>query len=363
MIDPFTLGHFDLSDRFQLPRKLYGREKEVEALTAAYKRVCSGQAGLLLVHGHAGIGKTVLIHETLKPLAAERGYFITGKFDQLQQNIPYAPFIQAFGDLMQQFLIESPESLAAWKIKLLQALGRSGAVITEVIPEVELIVGPQPPVEVLQPREAQNRFRMVFLNFIQVLAKREYPLVIFLDDLQWADQASLNLLQYISEDSGSRYLFLIGAYRDNEVTGAHPLLVTLEDLEKEEIPVRQMSLGPLEPTYTGQFIADTLHCAKEKSEPLAEILDRKTGGNPFFLGQLLQSAYEENLLSFNAKGWMLRVGSAAIHEMPMTDDVINLMLGKLQKLPAETRKVLKLASCLGNTFNLKILAIAYEKTL
>jgi len=362
VIDPFTLGHFDLSDRFQLPRMLYGREKEVEALAATYKLVCSGQSGLVLVHGYAGIGKTVLIHETLKPLVAERGYFITGKFDQLQQNVPYAPIIKAFRDLMQQFLTESRESLAAWKRKLLQALGRSGAVITEVIPGVELIVGPQHSVEVLQPREAQNRFRMVFLKFIQVLAKKEHPLVIFLDDLQWADQASLKLIQYMCEDSDSRSLFLVGAYRDNEVTGAHPLLITLEKLNKAAIPVRQMSLGPLEPTYTSQFIAETLHCAKEKSEPLAEILYRKTGGNPFFLGQLLQSAYEEKLLSFNARDGCFEWDPAAIHEMPMTDDVIKLMLSKLQKLPSDTRKVLKLASCIGNTFNLKTLALACEKT-
>ena len=362
VIDPFALGHFDLSDCFQLPHMLYGREKEVEALIDAFKRVCSGQAGLLLLHGYAGTGKTVLIQKTLKPLAAERGYFITGKFDQLRQNTPYAPFIQAFGDLMRQFLTESRESLAAWKRKLLQALGRSGSVITEVIPEVELIVGPQPPVEVLKPREAQTRFRRVFCNFIHVLAKKEHPLVVFLDDLQWADQASLNLIQYVSEDSDSRYLFLIGAYRDNEVIGAHPLLITLEELENKKIPVHHMSLGPLKLTCAGQFIAETLHCAKEKSQPLAEILYWKTGGNPFFLGQLLQTAYEENLLSFNVKDGCFEWDPAAIHEMPMTDDVIKLMLGKLRKLPAETRKVLKLASCLGNTFNLKILAITCEQT-
>ena len=363
VIDPFVLAHFDLSDRFRLPRKLYGREKEVEALTAAFKRVSSGQTELLVVHGYAGIGKTVLIQETLKPLVAEKGYFITGKFDQLQQNIPYAPIIQAFEDLIQQFLTESQASLTTWKGKLLQALGRSGAVITEVIPAVELIVGPQPPVESLQPREAQNRFRMVFRKFIQVLAQKEHPLIIFLDDLQWADQASLNLFQSISEDLNNRYLFLIGAYRDNEVTGANLLLSTLEELKREDIPVWQMALGSLDLTHTSQFIADTLHCAKERSESLAEILFRKTGGNPFFLSQLLQSAYEENLLSFNAGDGCFEWFPAVIHELPMADDVVKLMLGKLQKLPLESRNVLKLASCLGNSFNLKILAIVCEKSL
>jgi len=362
IIGSFALGREDLSGLFQLPHKLYGREKEIAVLTSAFACACSGQPGLLLVHGSAGTGKTVLVHETIRPLAAERGYFITGKFDQLQWNIPYAPFIQALGDLMRQLLTESQENLAEWKKRLLRALGRSGAVITEVIPEVELIVGPQPPVEALMLWEAQNRFLMVFRSFILAFAQKEHPLVIFLDDLQWADQASLSLIRYLSKDTDSRYLLVIGAYRDNEVTGTHPLLFTLEEMENTEIAVQHLPLAPLDPICANQYVADTLHCDKEQSQLLTDILYRKTGGNPFFLGQLLLSAYEENLLKLSTQDGCLKWDSDSIREMPMTDDVINLMLGKLQKLPEETLKVLKLAACIGNVVDLKILSFAAWKT-
>ncbi|CQR70675.1 helix-turn-helix transcriptional regulator [Sporomusa ovata] len=363
-IQPFILGRVDLSGRFQLPNKLYCREREIKVLTDAFESVRLGRAGLVLVYGYAGTGKTVLIQEGFRPLAIKKGYLITGKSDQLQQNIPYAPFIQAFRDLMRQFLTESQESLVAWKEKLLRALGRNGAVITQVIPEVELIIGTQPPAELLQPREAQNRFRLVFRNFIRVFTQKEHPLVIFLDDLQWADSASLNLLQYLCEDPDSHYLFFIGAYRDNEVTGAHPLLFTLNELQKIKIPIQHISLAPLDQACTFQFVADTLHCLRGtgKSQLLAEMLYRKTGGNPFFLSQLLQSAYEKNLLRFNTNDRCLEWEPASIDEMPMTNDVINFMTDKLQRLPAETRNVLQLAACIGNTFDLKTLSLACEQT-
>ncbi|WP_094603994.1 Serine/threonine-protein kinase PknD [Sporomusa silvacetica DSM 10669] len=363
VIEPFIPGRMDLFGCFQLSRKLYGREQEAVILTAAFERVCSGTAGLLLVDGYAGTGKTALIYQTLKPLAAKQGYFITGKFDQLQRNIPYVPFIQALGNLMQQFLTESKDRLEAWKGTLHHALGKSGAIITEVIPEVELIVGPQSPVEILQPREAQNRFRRVFRNFIRALAQKEHPLVIFLDDLQWADSASLELIQFLSEDMDSRYLLLVGAYRNNEVTGEHPLLITLAELKKTKIPLQRITLAPLSLDHTNQFVADTLHYSQAKAEPLARILYRKTGGNPFFLGQLLQTAYEEQLLSFNPQDVCWEWNSVAIQAMPLSDDIINLLLGKLQKLPTEARNVLQLAACIGNIFDLQMLTIAYEQSL
>ena len=360
-IEPFTLGRVDLSGLFQLPRRLYGREKEVEFLASVFERVVSGQPGLLLVHGYAGIGKTLLINQTLRPVTAGKGYFATGKCDQLQQNIPYAPFIQALGGLIQQFLTESQESLCARKKGLNDALGRNGAVITEVIPEVELIIGPQPPVPTLPPREALNRFRMVFRNFIQAIAPKEHPLVIFLDDLHWADPASLSLIQLLGEDADIRYLFLIGAYRDDEVPDRHPLLNTLEELQKMGI-LYNLILTPLDPIHSNQLVADTLHCTAERTEPLAEILYRKTGGNPFFLRQLMQTAYEENLLSFNDQDGCLMWDPPSIQAMPMSNDALNLMLGKLLKLPVDLQKILKLAACIGGTFDLKTLAIACEQT-
>lgn len=362
IIASLTLGRKDYFGLFPLSRKLYGREKEVAVLTAAFARACSGQAEIILIHGYAGTGKTVLISESMNPLVVERGYFITGKFDQLQRNIPYIPFIHALGNLMRQFLAESEERLAVWKRKFLHALGKNGALITEVIPEVALIIGPQHPVETLPPQETQNRFRTTFRNFMRVLAQKEHPLVVFLDDLQWAELASLELFQYLCQDTDSRYLLLIGAYRDDEVTAAHPLLKTLEELEKVEIPVRYLPLTPLSSDHIHQFVADTLRCTKNRAQPLVEILCRKAGGNPFFLGQLLQAAHKENLLRFNVQQGCWEWDLASIQEMPMADDIINFMLGKLQKLPEENRNVLQLAACIGNTFDLQTLSIVWEKT-
>jgi len=361
-IKSFLPGRMDSSDLFQLPRRLYGRQKEAAILAAVFSEVSAGQSKILLVHGYAGTGKTAIVNGILRPMAAKKGYFITGKADQLQWNIPYGPFLQALGDLIRQILTESPDNLAAWKKNLLLALGNSGAVVSKVLPEVELIIGPQPPVETLPLWETQNRFMLVFRKFIRVFAQQEHPLVIFLDDLQWADPATLGLIRYLGEDTDCPYLLLVGAYRDNEVTDTHPLIVMLDKLKKGPIPIRQLILPPLSEDHTNQFVADTLHCTKEQSQPLARILYRKTGGNPFFLGQLLLSAHEENLLSFNVQNGCLEWDPDAISEMPLTDDVINFMLGKLQKLPEETLKVLKMAACIGNMFDLKILAFSARKT-
>lgn len=361
-IKPFLPGRMDRSGLFQLPRRLYGRQKEAAMLANVFAEVSAGRSGILLLHGYAGTGKTALVNEILRPISAKKGYFVTGKSDQLQWNIPYVPFIQAFGDLIRQILTESPDNLALWKKNLLQALGNSGAVVTKVIPAVELIIGAQPPVETLPLWETQNRFMMVFRRFIRVFAQPEHPLVIFLDDLQWADPATLGLIRYLGEDADCPYLLLVGAYRDNEVSGTHPLTVMLDKLKNGPVPVRQCTLPPLSQEYTNQFVADTLHCTREQSQPLARILHRKTGGNPFFLGQLLLSAHEENLLSFNAQAGRLEWNPEAISEMPLTDDVINFMLGKLQRLPEETLAVLKLAACIGNMFDLKILAFSARKT-
>ncbi|WP_347489289.1 AAA family ATPase [Desulfoscipio sp. XC116] len=361
IINPFPPGKADIAGRFQLPQKLCGREKETAALTDAFGDVCSGQAGLVMVSGYAGTGKTVLVNETLKPLAAGRAWFITGKSDQLRHNVPYSPFIQAFGNLMRQLLTESKENLAAWKKRLLRALSGSVSVIAGVIPEVELITGPRPAAPPLQPVEAQNRFCMAFRNFVRVFAKRKHPLVIFLDDLQWADPASLQLIRFLSDGSDSRCLLIIGAYRDNDAAGTQPLLEILGELQKADIPVRHIALAPLDPTHTGQFIADSLGCSEEKAAPLAAILYRKTGGNPFFLVQLLRSLYKENHVAFNREKGCWEWDTESLRAIPIADDIINFMLARLHTLPRETRHILMSAACIGNAFDLPTLAIACEK--
>src|SRR4028118_894006 len=244
-ISEFPLGNQDVSDKFQIPQKLYGREEEVETLLAAFERV-SGQEGLttdngqlttnksemILVAGYSGIGKSALVNEVHKPIVRQRGYFISGKFDQFKRDIPYASLIQAFQELIRQLLTETEAQLQTWKQKLLDALSSNGQVIIDVIPEVELIIGEQSPVPQLGPTESQNRFNLVFQNFIGVFTNKEHPLVIFLDDLQWADSASLKLIQLLMTDSDSQYLLMIGAYRDNEVSPTHPLMQTLEQIQQ-----------------------------------------------------------------------------------------------------------------------------------
>lgn len=362
-IDTFPLARLEISRHFQLPQKLYGRTKERKILSDALDCVCAGQPGLILINGEAGAGKTALVNETLKPLVGKQGYFISGKFDQIQRNTPYVPFIQAFSDLIRQILTESPDSLAAWKKRLHRALGRSGAVISELIPEIELIMGPQPLLEALKPIGEQNRFRLVFQKFIGVFATQEHPLVIFLDDLQWADPASLQLIPYLCEDPGTHYLLLIGAYRDNEVREGHPLMKTIPDLLQQKSMVRHLPLAPLDCAHSSQFVAEALGCPEEKARPLAEILYRKSGGNPFFIGQLLKMIYDEKLLNYNTEKSCWEWDPVSISELPVADDVVDLMLTKLQSLPEETQNALKMAACIGTTFDLKTLSIACDKSL
>lgn len=357
-IDPFVPGESDISMLFQLPGKLYGREMELEGLKEAFEEVCSGQSRIVLVSGYAGIGKTRLVLEALRPLAAGKGYFIAGKFDQLRQNMPYSAFAAAFGDLVKQLLTESREVLDRWSKRIKGALGRNGAVITELIPEVERLIGLQPAVDILPPQEAQNRFLMVFRTFARALVRQGHPLVLFLDDLQWADSASLQLLQYLSRDHDLSCFLCVGAYRDNEAGGMDKLARTPEDMGEGGIPIRRMQLSCLGYAQVLESLRDALHCSAEKCGPLAEVLYRKSGGNPFFLGQLLKFIHEERLLAFNNREGSWEWELEAIKNLQEENDVVGLILEKLQKLPAETQDILKIASCIGNRFDLETLSTA-----
>ncbi|MCI0528880.1 MAG: AAA family ATPase, partial [Nitrospira sp.] len=323
---------------------------------------------MMLVAGYSGIGKSALVQEIYKPITQKRGYFISGKFDQLQHNIPYSAVVKAFSGLVRQLLTESEEPLHRWKEKLLAAFGSNGQIIMDVIPELELIVGKQPPVIELGPAESQNRFNQVFQNFVRVFCQKEHPLVLFLDDLQWADLATLKLIELILASEQIPYLFLIGAYRDNEVSPTHPLMITLEALRKEGVIINLITLAPLKLEHITQLMADTLHSDEKSVQPLAKLVMRKTGGNPFFVNQFLNALYQENLLAadFERKDdpssrsywhWDL----AQIEAMSITDNVVELMIRKLKKLPESTQQVLRLAACVGNGFDLNTLSIIYEK--
>ncbi|MFN6519495.1 MAG: AAA family ATPase [Nostoc sp. CreGUA01] len=361
-IERFELGKRDICDRFIIPEKLYGRQPEVETLLDAFERVSGGSTEIMLVAGFSGIGKTAVVNEVHKPIVRQRGYFIKGKFDQFQRNIPFSAFVQAFRDLMTQLLSESDTRLEQWKSKVLQALGDNGQVMIEVIPELESLIGKQPPATELSPSAAQNRFNSLFLKFTQVFTAPEHPLVIFIDDLQWADSASLKLMHLLMSEIDIGYLLLIGAYRDNEVNPVHPLLLTLDEIQKLGATVNRITLAPLDRVSVNHLVADTLSCSLELAAPLTDLVLSKTKGNPFFCNQFLKALHQDQLITFNFEGGYWECDLTQVRSLSLTDDVVEFMAIQLQKLPTQTQEVLKLAACVGNQFDLATLAIVHEKS-
>ncbi|MDC0672326.1 ATP-binding sensor histidine kinase [Nannocystis radixulma] len=358
-IDRFPLGAHDVSDRFQIPEKLYGREDEVAALLAAFDRVvAAGAPELVLVCGYSGIGKSVLVHELHKPVVRRRGFFISGKFDQYVREIPYSTIVQAFGELVLEILAESEERIAGWRQRLGDALGNNGQLIVDVIPQIELVIGPQPAVPELPPTEALNRFRSVFRQFIGVFARKEHPLALVLDDLQWADSATLGLLEELMTYPETRVLLVVGAYRDNEVNPAHPLMLALDRVRKEHARVSDIVLGPLSREHLAALLGDTLRRGREDVAPLARLVHEKTAGNPFFVSQFLTELHEERLIEFDGRAGVWRWDVAQIRAKGFTDNVVELMLGKLVRLPETTREALKQLACLGNSAEVALLLTA-----
>ncbi|MGD1806811.1 trifunctional serine/threonine-protein kinase/ATP-binding protein/sensor histidine kinase [Dapis sp. BLCC M126] len=359
-IEPFVLGEQDRSDRFLIPEKLYGREKEVQTLLDAFELVASGQTEMILVAGYSGIGKTAVVNEVHKPITRQKGYFIAGKFDQFNRNIPFSAFVIAFRDLMVQLLGESDVELANWKGKILEAVGENGQVLIDVIPELQHIIGQQPSVPELSGNAAQNRFNLLFEKFITVFTTIEHPLTLFLDDLQWADSASLNLLKVLMGGTRRGYLLLLGAYRDNEVFPGHPLMLTLAELEKQNATISTITLTPLSVDHINQLVAETLSCSVELATPLTDLVYQKTKGNPFFTTQFLKGLYQDELITFNQNLGYWECDLVQVREAALTDDVVEFMAGRLHKLPDATQEVLKLAACIGNQFDLETLAIICE---
>ncbi|MEH1818455.1 MAG: AAA family ATPase [Nostoc sp.] len=361
-ITNFAIGQHDQSSQLQISEKLYGREVEIDILMTAFEKVNQGNKELILVAGYSGIGKSALVNEIHKPVIKNRGYFIAGKFEQFQRNIPYASLIQAFQELMQQLLTESEAQLANWKVKILEALVPNAQIIIDVIPELELIIGQQPEVPQLASAEAQNRFNLVFQKFINVFAQKEHLLVVFLDDLQWADLASLKLIQLLAVDTEIQYLLIIGAYRDNEVDPSHPLMLVLREIEKNSSPVQIIHCQNLKITDVCQLINDSLKSSLEESKDLSKMIFNKTAGNPFFINQLLKFIHQENLLLFNFVAGKWQWDIQHIQMLGITDNVVELMIGKIQKLKDSTQNILKIAACIGNRFNLNILSCVNNKS-
>jgi predicted ATPase/signal transduction histidine kinase len=349
-IREFSLGEHDTPDQLLIPEKLYGRSQVIQELLAAFDRVAAeGRPELMLVSGSAGIGKSSVVSELHRVLVPARGLFASGKFDQHKRDIPYATLAKAFQTLIQQILAKSDTELAHWRYELRGALGSSGQIIVNLIPELELVIGEQPPVSELPPQDAQNRFKIVFRRFLNVFARADHPLVLFLDDLQWLDSATLELLRYLITEADVRYLLFLGAYRDNEVSSSHPAAQMLAEVQQSGIAVQTMVLRPFTIADLRQLIVDTLQCGTDDAEPLAQLLQQKTGGNPLFVIQFLTALAEDGFLAFdaNSRRWLWNLQS--IRAKGFTDNVVDLMTEKLGRLPGVTREALQQLACLGNS--------------
>lgn len=369
-IHHFGLGTQDVPEKMQIASKLYGRELEVARLLTAFDQISAGTTEVILITGLSGVGKSALVNQIQQPIARKCGQFIRGKFDLLDRDVPYAAIAQAFQDWIQRLLSEPELELQAWKQQILLALGTNAQMMIDLMPKLEQIIGAQPPVEPLDGTQNQSRFHLLFKRFLAVFCKSAHPLVIFLDDLQWADLASLNLIEQLILDPDLKYFLIIGAYRNNEVGISHPVTHLLGRMATAKIPIDQIALYPLDLSQIKLLIADTLSCSIELTQPLAELLAHKTDGNPFFLTQLLYTLERENLLVFDRTQalsadrqcyWHWNIEQ--IEQIAITDNVVDLMVAKIEKLDEQAQDVLKLAACIGNQFNLATLAIVNNQSL
>ena len=359
-IDPFAFGEHDAPDRLLIPEKLYGRAREVDTLLASFDRIVeSGTPELVLVSGYSGIGKSSVVNELHRVLVPPRGLFASGKFDQYKRDIPYSTLAQAFRSLTRPLLGKSEAELANWRHALLEALGPNGRLIVDLVPELKLIIGEQPPIPELPPQQAQGRFQLVFRRFIGVFARPAHPLALFLDDLQWLDAATLDLLEDLLTRPDVQHLMLIGAYRGNEVDSAHPLMRKLEAIRKAGARVQEIILAPLAREDLGRLVAESLRCEPARAAPLAQVVHQKTGGNPFFAIQFISALAEEGLLAFDHGGGRWSWDPNRIHAKGYTDNVVELMVGKLNRLPVQTQKGLQEFACLGSSTEISTLSIVH----
>lgn len=364
--EEFKPGQNDISAKLHISEKLYGREDETRQLLNIYSRVTGGSREIMLVSGLPGVGKTTIVNEIHKPITRDRGHFISGKFDQLHRNIPYYAFIQAFNQFCDLLLTERQEILDLWKERILNEIGSMGKVLTDIIPNLALVIGQQPDVPQVEGDKEKNRFHFAFRQFIQAISTKENPLVIFIDDLQWADSSSLDIITQFMSDPQTRYLLLIGAYRDNEVSLSHPLTTTVENLEKAKIPVSSISLKNLTPENVRDWLNDTLKSVNvPDNNRLAEfsnLVYQKTQGNAFFIVQFLHNQYIQKVLRFDFKEAQWAWDIVQIKNQNITDNVADLLVRKIKMLPSNVQEILIFASCIGHIFDLQTLSIISQST-
>ena len=359
-IESFELGERDVAQKFLLPQKLYGRERELQELLGLFESAASGRNEFCLVHGYSGVGKSALVNEIDRPLVRERGFLVQGKFEQLQHGDAYAALATAFRGLVQQVLSQPEERLKQWRGRLLEALAPNARLVVDLVPELELIIGDQPAVAELPPAEARNRLHILLTHFLRVFAGEGHPVVLFLDDLQWSDAPTLELLRRLVTSRELSHLLLIGAYRSNEVGAGHPLRLLIEDLQSQK-QIRQLPLGPLDPTSVAHLVADTLNRELDEAQPLSDMLYEKAQGNPFFTNELLRQLHAEGAIvqdpANNYWSWDLD----AVRWSAVSSDVVEFMVENLRQLQPATQQALQLAACIGGTFDLHTLSAIYER--
>jgi PAS domain S-box-containing protein len=360
-IDRFELGKLDFEGVFRISKKLFGREAEIDDLLKSLDSISQGLPEFHLVAGYSGVGKTALVHEIQDPVEAKGGYFIEGKFDQYLRNIPYSAFGQAFTELVKQLLMKSEFQLENWKMQFRESIGKNGKLITDVVPHLEMVVGPQPDIPVLDGEENRNRFNSVFQNFINLFTHKDRPLVLFLDDLQWIDTASLDFLKSLLSNPDAVSLLIIGAYRDNEVDANHPLAIGLAEMRETNASLQKMTLKPLSKADVNALCSETLNCSKSRSQPLAQLINRKTGGNALFTHQMLRSLSQENSLAFDASENEWRWDLDEIENKSIADNVTDLMIAKIKKFSESTQELLQFAACIGSQFDLSTLTTIAQR--
>jgi len=361
-VHDFVLGEKDYSGKFRIPQKLYGRYSETKTLLKAFHRVSNGGNELLLVAGYSGVGKSALINELYKPITERRGYFVQGKFDQYQRDVPYFAIIQAFNEFCDYLLTEKKETLDQWKSLLLDNLGENGQVLIDMIPALEAIIGSQPEVAQLEISKAQNRLHLVFQNFVRAIAQPEHPFVLFVDDLQWADAASLNLIKLLVTDLRNPYFLVIGAYRDNEVEAGHPLISMLSEATQDEAVISSIQIKPLLEEHIFQLVKDTLQADDFVAQELSELIFSKTQGNAYFTLEFLRSLNQRQLVNYDFHQHVWNIQMEGIRDSSITENVVDLLVTKIQDMPEVTQQALKVASCIGGLFDLQLLSVLYGKS-
>lgn len=361
-IEDFVIGEDDYTQKLTFPQKLYGRDQELTTLLQNYQKAASGNFSITLVGGYSGIGKSALVNEVHKPILRDRGIFISGKYDQLKKNLPYSALLDALNQLVSKILAESEEEVFNWRKKILAALNGNGKLLVDVMPELRSIIGIQPEVSHLAVSEAQNRFRDTLASFVCVFASAEHPLTLFIDDLQWADVATIMFIDRLAEDENNKHLFFIGAYRDNEVDGSHPLTIAKKDLEEKDVDVQNITLKPLELEHLQEFLADTLKTTVGETKELATLIDQKTGSNPFFIRSFIHRLTDGHLVFYDrdSNNWQWNIQD--VRQAQITENLVDLLTERIATIPEDSQQILTYAACLGNQFNLNTLSSVADKT-